>query len=156
MSTNRLQKKGFSMTTQSQDWIVNIHREAAFLLRPELTEKGRSRLVQVGVLTNKWQEPAAGKPSMLTAAKTDHAYASEGHGREEYRRRYAIELAAWVERIIRENQLRSIKICAPVRLHGELRPLYSPFCQGKIIESRRRPTTDGVARTNLAKASHAG
>lgn len=126
------------MTTHNQPfqhWIATTDNRRAALLSCRGTPGGELALDRVRSLENSHEgEHSRGRPSMIGGSERAGSarassgsaaphFTSRGHEEEEEHRRFAREVAAWLDRSGAELKCERITVFAPARLLGMLRDL---------------------------------
>lgn len=119
--------------TEKQKWIFVVDSGRGRLLRGSSVPPGRPHLEEDESIENTWEEHEHGRPSPRVG-KAGHSYASRGHEDEEMMHRFAKDVAAWLERKAKQNNIQNLSLFAPPRFLGALRQAYSPHLSARITE----------------------
>ncbi|MCZ6835026.1 MAG: host attachment protein [Planctomycetota bacterium] len=120
-------------TTKRLSWICIVNQREGRLLRAREIPEHRHQLKLKARIENKWEEHEHGRPSPL-AAKNGHTHSSYGHESETMRRRFAQDVADWLESNARTNGIDRVAVLAPSRFLAELKPRWSTRLQSHVEE----------------------
>jgi protein required for attachment to host cells len=113
------------MASKTKTWIFIVDNGRGRLLKGAPAPRGRFHLELDDSIENKWEEHQRGRPSPLTG-KDGRSYASVGHEDEEMMRRFARDVAGWLEEKTRRLDIDRLALFAPPRFLGALRQAWSP------------------------------
>jgi protein required for attachment to host cells len=113
------------MAGKRKTWIFIVDHGRGRLLSGSPAPRGRFRLVQRDAIENTWEEHQHGRPSPR-AGREGHTYASRGHEDEEMTKRFAREVAEWLEERVRQLDIDRLDLFAPPRFLGALRQAWRP------------------------------
>jgi protein required for attachment to host cells len=113
------------MARKSQTWIFIVDNGRGRLLKGAPAPRGRFHLELDDAIENSWEEHQRGRPSPL-AGRAGHSYASWGHEDEELMRRFARDVAVWLDDKTRKHAIDRLALFAPPRFLGALRQAWTP------------------------------
>ncbi|MHC5210822.1 MAG: host attachment protein [Planctomycetota bacterium] len=100
-------------------WIAIVDARCGRLLRRGKTGNGRLRLDETESIEERWEEREHGRPSMLGGK--GRSYAPWKHEDEERRRRFARELARWLESTLARPEVETLDVYCSRTILGALR-----------------------------------
>jgi hypothetical protein len=100
-------------------WVALVDTRCGRLLRRGATAAGRPRLDELDRLDEAWVEREHGRPSML--AGKGRSFASHAHEDEERRRRFAREIARWLQAALDRPDVDVLDVHCARPMLGELR-----------------------------------
>ena len=137
------------MARKSKTWIFIVDNGRGRLLKGAPAPRGRFHLELDDSIENTWEEHERGRPSPLTG-KDGRSYASVGHEDEEMMRRFARDVAGWLDEKTRRLDIDRLALFAPPRFLGALRQAWSPRLATPRRRVRRRPGLHGPGRPRSA------
>ncbi len=108
------------MTKTHWAWAVLADETRAKLLHCGPSPNGSPHVDQIDTFETTWEGHQHGRPSPLKA-KNGHTHAAPGHEKEEARRRFAQELANWLDKQIARHDIDHLAIFGPSRFLSALR-----------------------------------
>ena len=114
-------------------WVLTADEGVGRLLRVERTASGRAHVAVGDEIHDTWKEHQHGSPSPLTG-KSGYRRAPWGHEDETRRKRFAREIAVWLERQAEDLHIDCISVFAPPRFLGALRDAWSPRLAIRVDE----------------------
>ncbi|MCP3905870.1 MAG: host attachment protein [Planctomycetes bacterium] len=108
---------------QDQDdsiWVGILDQRKGRIVRIRPVPEGRYRCEEHGSIESPWEEHEHGRPSSRSG-KMGHSYASQGHEHEEMMRRFAREVAEWLNQSVQHLNIDVLNVFSPARFLGELR-----------------------------------
>ncbi len=121
------------MGKESQTWIFIVDSGRGRLLKGAPAPRGRFHLELDDSIENTWQEHQRGRPSRR-AGREGHSYASWGHEDEEMLKRFARNVADWLDDKVRRLNIDRVALFAPPRFLGALRQAGSPRLAIRVEE----------------------
>jgi protein required for attachment to host cells len=121
------------MARKTQTWIFIVDNGQGRLLKGAPAPRGRFRLELEDSIANKWEAHQRGRPSPL-AGRTGHSYASVGHEDEEMMKRFARDVAGWLDEKTSRLDIDRLALFAPPRFLGALRQAWSPRLAIRVEE----------------------
>jgi protein required for attachment to host cells len=115
-------------------WLVIADNRRTRLLQGSLTAAGSPHLEESGEIDNAWEEREHGRPGLRMGAKSTQSYPAVTHEKEEEERRYAGQVATWLDKEAVARQIDAFVVFAPDRLLGTLRKTWSPKLRGMTKE----------------------
>jgi protein required for attachment to host cells len=109
----------------TQRWAIVADERSARLISVERTPMDSVQVEEHATLENTQTEHQHSRPSPL-ASKDGHTHAANPHEEETLRKRFAKELAGWVEKQGQKHGIERIDLFAPAKLMGNLRGEWSP------------------------------
>ena len=121
--------------TNGQLWVVVVDGERARLLRGIKTN-GRPHLDLISTIENDHLEDKEyGRPTMLRGGGgTNPTLLAPGHQHEERMKRFAREIATWLQKARSEHAVGTFEVIAPKRLMGALRPEWPKDLEAHVRE----------------------
>lgn len=104
-------------------WIFIVNQNEGRLLHAREVPENRHQLRVRETVRNDWEEHQRGRPQPL-AAKNGHTHSSFGHEGETLRRRFAQDVASWLQRKVRKHGIDRVAVLAPPRFLAELKSLW--------------------------------
>ncbi len=121
------------MARKFQTWIFIVDNGRGRLLKGAPAPRGRFHLELNDSIQNTWEEHQRGRPSPLTG-RGGHSYASVGHEDEEMMKRFARDVAGWLDEKTRRLNIDRLALFAPPRFLGALRQAWSPRLAVRVDE----------------------
>ncbi|MHC4128268.1 MAG: host attachment protein [Planctomycetota bacterium] len=121
------------MARKSKTWIFIVDNGRGRLLKGAPAPRGRFHLELDDSIENTWEEHQRGRPSPR-AGKERRSYASVGHEDEEMMRRFARDVAGWLDEKTRRLGIDRLALFAPPRFLGALRQAWSPRLALRVDE----------------------
>ena len=121
------------MARKSRTWIFIVDSGKGRLLKGAPVPGGRFHLEQNDSIENTWEQHQRGRPSSRTG-REGHSYASYGHEDEEMMKRFARDVAEWLEKKTSSLGIDRLALFAPPRFLGALRQAWSPRLALRVTE----------------------
>ncbi len=128
--------RGIEMTTATTitaatTWIVLANDHQARLLSARRTPTGRCQVVEREEIESPIPTRDRGRPSALNGM-SGHSYADNLRALKEERRRFARQLARWIDEFMKRPAINKLTVFAPSRMIGSLREVLSVKHRGQI------------------------
>lgn len=126
--------KGIEMTTTATSattWIVLANDHQARLLSARRTPTGRCQVVERDEIESPMPTRDRGRPSALNGM-SGHSYADNLRALQEERRRFAKQLARWIDALLKRPAINKLTVFAPSRMIGSLREVLGAKHRGQI------------------------
>jgi protein required for attachment to host cells len=106
------------------NWLCLADARSCRLLRATRTNTGRWHVDEIDALENEWEDlKQHERPNELArlAERGAPSYADNGHQKEEERRRFARDAAAWIARHLNVHEIAALHLFAAPSMIGEIR-----------------------------------
>jgi len=130
--------------TKAPVWFFVVDESRGRLFEASIVPPERLHLEERGAIENRNDAHEHGRPSPR-AGKNGSSYASSGHQDEHERRRFARQIVDWMDDEVGRRGIETVRLFAPPRLLGELRPLLAPGLAGRVTEQQADLTNLGAA-----------
>lgn len=118
-------------------WFVLADAKKARLMRCDQTPLSRAHIETKEQMAYQWEGHEHGRPTPL-AGKSANTYAAVKHDQEEQLRRFAKQVAAWLDDQRQAHQIERLEVFAPPRFMAALRRAM----EGPLAEAVREHDAD--------------
>ena len=120
--------------THDAHWLFLVNGSLGRLLLANPSRpRGRYHIEQIDLIETAWEAHEHGRPSPR-GGKDAHRYASRGHEDQEMTKRFARDVARWLESQIEQRKIERVSVFAPPRFLGAMRQVCPAALAARIDE----------------------